>query len=952
MKVGFQAGMTLAVNASVALEWLEFDQELDRAECRQIFVYSDNVESLRAAIRAFSTAGRHDTGLFFPGDIGSMLAMMPVSLDFLVTGGSSGEWKDDYLAASSYFGPEARLVLHGVEASTARLNAPYGQIRVLSVEEATPFTSIWLEHACAARRSLSESLFRQSARDIRELLENREEGIDRESLAIVTRAAKRELLGSQQSLRGKMPVFWPYRSDGKEMPETLPDGSRWPVISVVTPSCNCGKYLEQTILSVLNQNYPAVEFILIDGGSTDQTGEILDRYRQELSYCISEKDRGQSHAINKGFSRATGEICTWLNADDMLAPGALYAMAFAFWQSGADVVAGVCEILRDGAVVEEHLTSAVPGKLDLEDLTDISNRWLKGAYFYQPEVFFRRDLWERAGGAVSESLHYVMDYDMWLRFAAAGATFAVTGAPIAMFRVHPEQKTYTPDRYLSELRETAEKYLKAPCREDVTDAGLDSLRICFIDFPRREERCFKALGELLGRAGHAVHYMRPGAQGVGVNLEAGVLMPEEIDALLGEDEPDVYVLSGVGDDVLRQAAAFEGQRGKLILLFDTLPTAETESILVLMQGLESPAAIAASSSELAKALGGGRFPVAVVGNDAVNPVAGDQVRPACEKRMLGIPSDGTVVYWPGEDLTIAPTFQRVLTELSSAMIASDTLVTDVSINCTSDALGFGILDLASRQADSAGIGFADAIVLEGGSSAGVALAAAASGIPVLCAAAKEAVTDRSSQLVYDPETEGSLAFSLSRLLHSGSLRKTLSLYQRLEAGRKLSPAACLRPLHLLLLDRVKALKPNLKLARTNTDRSVQFLEPATGFGFGRNVGPSRKNTLLPGSTAYRRLIGPSCQIRYRDVEAGKRTLFISLGCSLPFQSVRVLLNQKAVGYFDVPISTEVMPEFPLFIPVTIETDNTIELEFSRVEGVGPNKGASCNLTAIAFLRLG
>src|SRR5678815_4213173 len=108
-------------------------------------------------------------------------------------------------------------------------------------------------------------------------------------------------------------MSWPTDSDvAPTLPSGLPHGKPWPRISIVTPSYGQGEFIEETILSVLNPGYPNVEHIVIDGGSKDATTEILERYRDRLAYAVSEPDRGQSHAINKGMARATGEIVTWL----------------------------------------------------------------------------------------------------------------------------------------------------------------------------------------------------------------------------------------------------------------------------------------------------------------------------------------------------------------------------------------------------------------------------------------------------------------------------------------------------------------------------------------------------------------------------------------------------------------------------------------------------------------
>lgn len=215
----------------------------------------------------------------------------------------------------------------------------------------------------------------------------------------------------------------------------------WPKISVITPSFNQAEFLEQTIDSVRMQDYPHLEYIVIDGGSADGSKEILERNSDFISYWESTPDKGQSNALNKGFSRASGDIFCWINSDDQLAPNALWSVALEFVQNSPDMVAGICEIFADGELFERHLTSCATGKLTLAELLDLDNGWNAGQFFYQPEVFFSRELWESAGGYVHESLYYSMDYELWCRFAAAGAQLSVIGTPLAHFRRHAEQKT-------------------------------------------------------------------------------------------------------------------------------------------------------------------------------------------------------------------------------------------------------------------------------------------------------------------------------------------------------------------------------------------------------------------------------------------------------------------------------------------------------------------------------
>ena len=254
---------------------------------------------------------------------------------------------------------------------------------------------------------------------------------------------------------------WPYAApESPGLPPALPSGKPWPKISIVTPTRNQGQYIEETILSVLNQGYPNVEHIVVDGASTDGTQSVLERYRGRLALVISEPDSGQSDAINKGLSKATGDILTWLNSDDMLASGALAAVALALDTEEADMIAGVCLRHRDGRLIGRHLTCCDDGPLPLEDLLDLDFGWSDGQFFHQPEVMFTRDLWLRAKGHLNEDLLYSMDYELWLRFARAGAKLHVIGRPLAWFRVHEAQKTYATSSFLPELRACRDAFIK------------------------------------------------------------------------------------------------------------------------------------------------------------------------------------------------------------------------------------------------------------------------------------------------------------------------------------------------------------------------------------------------------------------------------------------------------------------------------------------------------------
>jgi glycosyltransferase involved in cell wall biosynthesis len=207
---------------------------------------------------------------------------------------------------------------------------------------------------------------------------------------------------------------------------------------VVTPSFNQGRYIEETIRSVLLQGYPNLELLVIDGGSGDETVEILRSYEPWLSYWVSEPDRGQTHAINKGLERVDGELFGYLNSDDLLAPGALAAVAEGFrLHPAADVVHGRC-IYTDEAGAD--LFSVRAEVTDFHSYLRIWDRLWQRSFLTQPEVFCRTEA-VREDGGFREDLHSVMDLEMWLRLLARGRRFRAIDAPVARFRTYAAQKS-------------------------------------------------------------------------------------------------------------------------------------------------------------------------------------------------------------------------------------------------------------------------------------------------------------------------------------------------------------------------------------------------------------------------------------------------------------------------------------------------------------------------------
>ena len=236
-----------------------------------------------------------------------------------------------------------------------------------------------------------------------------------------------------------------------------------PKITVVSLSFNQAQYLEQSILSVLDQNYPNLQYILIDGNSTDGSINIINKYRSQISAVVIEPDEGQSDALNKGFALATGDIMNWLCSDDLLEPGSLHAIGRAYRERTADVIVGGCVRIgnsRPDVLFEHHncLSLGQTVQLDPLDLLKFMGSWQKGKYFFQPETFFSRRAWLAAGGYIKKHLYYVMDYDLWLRMALAGATVRHIPRRIGCSRVHEAQKTKQDNAYLYQVYQLMEEY--------------------------------------------------------------------------------------------------------------------------------------------------------------------------------------------------------------------------------------------------------------------------------------------------------------------------------------------------------------------------------------------------------------------------------------------------------------------------------------------------------------
>ena len=222
---------------------------------------------------------------------------------------------------------------------------------------------------------------------------------------------------------------WPWSQGTQQLPPSLPDGSAWPRVTVVTPSYNQCTFIEEAIRSVLLQGYPNLEYIIIDGVSTDGTLDVLRKYADHFAYWVSEPDRGQCHAINKGWERATGEIVAYLASDDLYLSGAISASVAHLQQHpDADIVYGYAQHIDERGSIFNLLR---PPRFDLR-------RLLASCFIVQPAVFLRRSLLERIG-YLDESLYCGMDYDYWLR-ASRVTTPSLLPRFTAAARYHQDAK--------------------------------------------------------------------------------------------------------------------------------------------------------------------------------------------------------------------------------------------------------------------------------------------------------------------------------------------------------------------------------------------------------------------------------------------------------------------------------------------------------------------------------
>lgn len=230
----------------------------------------------------------------------------------------------------------------------------------------------------------------------------------------------------------------------------------YPKISIITPSFNQAKFIERTIQSVIDQDYPNLEYLIIDGGSTDGSVDIIRKFERNIDYWVSEKDGGQAHAINKGLERATGDILAYINSDDFYVEGAFAGVADHFIRNPqVDLIHGRCRVVDE---FDNKIAERVGSITRYDEILDLWDVWWKERNFVQPEVFWTRRITDKIG-PFRQDLFWVMDYEYWLRIFSAGGSAGFVDAELACFRIHPQQKSTQPERTAEELLEVVRPYI-------------------------------------------------------------------------------------------------------------------------------------------------------------------------------------------------------------------------------------------------------------------------------------------------------------------------------------------------------------------------------------------------------------------------------------------------------------------------------------------------------------
>lgn len=252
---------------------------------------------------------------------------------------------------------------------------------------------------------------------------------------------------------------WPWTEAPTGDTPVLPSGKAWPRVTVVTPSFNQADFLEATLRSVILQGYPDLEYIVMDGGSTDGSVEIIRKYAPWISHWRSAPDRGQSDAINQGFALATGSVLAWLNSDDIYLPGALTTAVKHLVEADADIYIGAMDkVYVDGDHSELVKRSFSTRGEPFQEFPIFADGRVHRFHFIQPPSVWTRRIWEATGG-LDESYHYQMDREWVNRALAAGGVLVTSDDVLARFTLHPGSKSN--DFVVRFLRDEIRLYLRS-----------------------------------------------------------------------------------------------------------------------------------------------------------------------------------------------------------------------------------------------------------------------------------------------------------------------------------------------------------------------------------------------------------------------------------------------------------------------------------------------------------
>ncbi|WP_266364911.1 glycosyltransferase family 2 protein [Tellurirhabdus rosea] len=243
-----------------------------------------------------------------------------------------------------------------------------------------------------------------------------------------------------------------------------------PLVSIITPSFNQGEFIEKTIESILNQTYNNIEYIIVDGLSTDKTMSVIDKYKPKITKVIHEKDNGQSDAINKGFKMASGTLIGWINSDDILYPHAVEAIVELYTKhnDGAIFYGNNLDIIDDNGNKIKTIHKPIPNRDFL----------LKRNYDVIQQGSFYNTQFVKEVNLIDPTLHYCMDLDLWLRLLKFGPIYAVEGNPIAAFRRWNETKTSTGGiNFLNDIKNTLIKNGAPPFSKTLNKVRYQTLKL-------------------------------------------------------------------------------------------------------------------------------------------------------------------------------------------------------------------------------------------------------------------------------------------------------------------------------------------------------------------------------------------------------------------------------------------------------------------------------------------